>query len=67
MGIIDPVKIAPYKGEYVLIRGRETFYNKDRYLRVFPSPEEARQWAIDNLGADPAIEETFGEKIKRSK
>ncbi len=68
MSINDPVRIAPYKEEgYVLLRGRETFYDKDDYLRVFSSPEEARQWAIKNLDVDPMAEEPFEEKIKRSK
>lgn len=51
LSINDPVTIEfNEKHGYYLSRGRETFYNEDREWITFDSPEEAKQWAMDNLG-----------------
>lgn len=40
------VQIAyrPKKEHYILLRGRETFYNDDNYLIAFGTPKEAAEW-----------------------
>ena len=60
MGIGDPVLIRyEFKRKnYILIRGRETFYDPDtREIREFDTVGEARTWSVKNLGVDPVFEE----------
>ncbi len=51
MSINDP--IIPFYHEkhktWRLLRGRETFYDKDRYLREWETKEEAVEWAKANF------------------
>ena len=51
MSLNDP--IIPYYNEkhqmWRLLRGRETFYDEDRYLREWETKEEALEWARANL------------------
>ena len=54
MSINDPVVIVGLKdGRYALQRGREMFWDEQRYLRTWDTIDQARQWAIDNLHKDP--------------
>ena len=58
MGIADPVLIQfqHKQKNYILIRGRETFYDPDtRELRSFDTVGEARMWSVKNLGVDPSF------------
>lgn len=43
---------------YILIRGRETFYDENRYLRVWDTETEAIEWATETLGVTPSPPET---------
>lgn len=56
------------KEHYILLRGRETFYD-DRYLITFGTPEEAAEWLRVNhpeltLDPDSAPKEINNERIK---
>lgn len=54
MAINDPVVIAhSLKWGWQLHQGRETFYDENNVMRCWDTIEEARQWAIKNLGVDP--------------
>ncbi len=55
MSINDPITVVYYerRNTYILKQGRETFYNESRNMREWNTAEEARQWAINNLGVDP--------------
>lgn len=57
MSINDPVLIQFHfkKKNYILTRGRETFYDPDtRELISFKTVAEARSWSIAKLGVDPS-------------
>ena len=41
------------RSTYYLTHGPETFYDEDDTLIEFDNEEEARQWAVANLGMDP--------------
>ncbi len=40
---------------YVLIDGRETFYDEDRRLRVWDTAQGASKWAAANLGRQATV------------
>ncbi len=40
---------------YYLTRGRETFYNEDRYMRTWATPEEAIIWSEEHLDHTPDV------------
>ena len=54
MSIDDPV-VAVWSQKYghILVRGRETFYDEDGYLRSWETAEAAAEWAVENLGVSP--------------
>mgnify|MGYP000200044424 CR=1 FL=1 len=55
MTLTDPLVLA-FDGKYMawtLQRGRECFYDENRVMRLWGTPEEARAWARANLGLDP--------------
>ena len=54
MSIDDPV-VAVWSQKYghILMRGRETFYDEEGYLRSWETAEAAAEWAMANLGASP--------------
>lgn len=47
MSLTDPLDVIyDMKHEFwKVLRGRETFYDKDRYLITFKSSEDAEKWA----------------------
>jgi len=55
---------------YWLKRGRETFYDDERYMRIWDTPEEAEKWANEYLGIipirvfDPASESEAGSDME---
>lgn len=54
MSINDPVIVSfNDKWGWVLTRGRETFYDDERYLRAWDTRAEAEQWAMANLWVRP--------------
>lgn len=58
MSVNDPVLIQfqHKRGNYILTRGRETFYDPDtRELVEFETAGEARSWSVAKLGVDPAF------------
>jgi hypothetical protein len=58
VSINDPIYVRHHKKHgYYLAQGRETFYNEKREWITFDTPEEARQWAIKNLGKEPEVEQ----------
>ena len=40
---------------FIVIRGKETFYNQDDEMIVHETEEEAREWAKRYLQGDPEI------------
>lgn len=38
------VTVEPWHERYILVWGRETFYNSQREMITFASPEEAKAW-----------------------
>lgn len=67
MSINDPVVIVYNEKHkwYYLKRGRETFYDEDRYIRRWDTPEEAAEWCRNNLNVEPVYPDEEPEnKIK---
>lgn len=51
MSLLDPVEVQ-YDEKYEvywLLRGRETYYDAERYRRGWDSESEAIQWAQENI------------------
>ena len=59
MSVTDPVVLeySDRHDHYFLSRGRETFYDADRYLRVWLEPEEAIIWSEEHLNETPVIDQ----------
>jgi hypothetical protein len=57
MGVTDPIVLVYYENRdvYILVRGRETFYDDNDILRDFEEPEDAVVWCEENLGVTPEI------------
>ena len=59
MSINDPITLEYDDREgrdwYYLSRGRETFYNDDRYMRVWEHPEDAIIWCEEQMNCTPEI------------
>ncbi|NOR88993.1 MAG: hypothetical protein GQ524_01950 [Anaerolineales bacterium] len=54
MSINDPILLAySEKWGYYLLRGRETFYDKNRALVIFDTREEAIAWSEKHLEQTP--------------
>ena len=55
MSIDDPIEIEYQKNRttFILMRGRETFYDEDRGMIEFDTIEEAKEWSRENLGIEP--------------
>lgn len=54
MSINDPILLAHSpKWGYYLVRGRETFYDEERYMRTWDTAEEAVAWSEKELGVSP--------------
>ena len=55
MGIRDPVRVEYREkiGKWVLLQGRETFYDPDGYLITHESYGAAVEWSKKNLGIKP--------------
>jgi hypothetical protein len=65
MSITDPILLAySQRWRYYLIRGRETFYDKDRALVTFNTPEEAIAWSEKHLGQTPIEVQSEKEREK---
>ena len=47
MSITDPLEIGMWHDYYIIIKGRETFYDDDNALIVFETEEEAQEWIDD--------------------
>ena len=69
MGITDATYIMyNFKTDkFFLQRGRETFYDEDRVMREWESEDEARAWALANLGVDPQYDPTAARTRKSKK
>jgi hypothetical protein len=66
MGINDPVVIAhSLKWGWMLHQGRETFYDENNVMRCWETMEDARQWAIENLGVDPIEQNSTQDGLAR--
>lgn len=50
MAITDTIKVYynERRGTYMLLQGRETFYNEDDILLEWETPEEAMEWSQKN-------------------
>ena len=46
---------------YFFQMGRETFYNKARYMKTWETPEDAIIWFEEQFNFTPAIQELEGE------
>lgn len=44
MSITDPLEISMWHEYYIVIKGRETFYDDDNRLIIFDTEEEAQEW-----------------------
>ena len=69
MGITDATYIMyNFKTDkFFLQRGRETFYDEDRAIREWDTEDEARAWAVSNLGVDPAYDPLASRNRKSKK
>ncbi len=70
MGINDPIEVQhnAKHGDYIVARGKETFYDEDNVMWVFDTIEEATQWCITNLGTYPILPDVAEEaKISKRK
>ena len=58
MSITDPIMLCYNKKRktWFLRQGNETFYDKDRILREWKDPEDAKVWSEENLGVVPEKE-----------
>ena len=55
MSVTDPVilKFNPqYSQPWFLTRGRETFYDEERFMRLWPTAEAAVAWCRKELGVE---------------
>lgn len=50
MSITDPLEIGMWHEYYIIIKGRETFYDDDNKLIMFDTEEEAQEWIDDYNG-----------------
>lgn len=50
MSITDPIEVYYYERRktYLLVRGRETFYDENDILLEWETAEEALEWALEN-------------------
>ena len=57
MSVTDPVVLeySERHDYYFLTRGPETFYDDDRYIRVWSTPEEAIIWCEESLDCTPEV------------
>lgn len=55
MSLTDPINLVYIDRHdyYLLMRGRETFYTDDNYMRTFLTPEDAIMWCEEILGVTP--------------
>jgi hypothetical protein len=54
MSVSDRIRIIwDIEDRWLLMQGRETFYDENRNIRSWPTRDEARAWALANLGKDP--------------
>lgn len=70
MGISDPLRVTYRERQdtFLLCRGRETFYEPDtRYLIEFESADEAVQYALDNIGEYPQMDDALKAILNRPK
>ena len=69
MGITDTVYTMynSTRSTYFLQQGRETFYDDDNVLREWDTEDEARAWALANLGVDPQYDPTAARTRKSKK
>jgi hypothetical protein len=66
VSVNDPIILGwSKKWGWMLHQGRETFFNENNEMRCWDTMEEARQWAIDNLGVDPLEENCPPEALER--
>ena len=59
MGLADPLVVVMEANHktglpYYLKRGRETFFDEERYMRRWATWQEAYDWAKENLGILPS-------------
>ncbi len=55
MSVTDPLELR-YQAKrrtWIVVRGRETFYDDDRYLIEHPTSGAATAWAEEELGETP--------------
>ena len=55
MSVTDPLELR-YQGKrrtWIVVRGRETFYDDDRYLIEHSTSQAAIAWAEEELGETP--------------
>jgi len=38
---------------WIVVRGRETFFDDERVMLTFDTVDEAVEWSIENLGKEP--------------
>lgn len=57
MSVNDPliVEYYPSRGTYIILQGRETFYDHNDILVEFPTSERARDYAVSILGEEPIM------------
>ena len=54
MSINDPLRIEPHKGEFIVCRGPETFYDPEtREIITHETADDAKAWAYVHLGTIP--------------
>lgn len=56
MSVNDQLHLTRRDGYgWLLLRGHETFYDDERYIRTWPTKEAAEDWAEQHLGETPVI------------
>lgn len=68
MGIGDPLYIQfnERRNDYIVKRGRETFFDEDDVMYVFDTVDEAVKWCLENLDEYPLLPDQ-AETVKRAK
>ena len=57
MGINDPIRVEKNQrhNDYIVAKGKETFYDEDNVMWVFDTIDEAVEWCKTNLGTYPLL------------
>jgi len=53
MGLTEPIRIEAWHSMWIVVRGRETFFDDERVMLTFDTVDEAVEWSIENLGKEP--------------